>query len=250
MAAQKMIGFILTLLIATLAESFYFSFGSEVPPFSYQTMTGGVLSEGSVVKFDITFERYVDTTHDNLFIEAILTPDTNISHIGYIEGHNLHLCCNVETYGMYGCNAAAWGTLIIPDPRPGLFRQKVFFNDSRISNFIFETPVSEDGVYAFAVATCNPYLQLVDGAANSITTVRGHIDVEQNEVIEYSTTDFEETQAKKLIIDPEKIPFLMLGITVILFVGVCCCGLYCWYCKTKSNIQKKKTEREPVLLQV
>ena len=105
-------------------------------PFSYQTFSGVAMYAAkdspskskpgngkSYIDFDLVLER--DIVEQDAFIELIVIPDININDIGIKKNGNLHLCCNLELFGEYGCSEEHLGELIIPKQIKGLYRQKI-----------------------------------------------------------------------------------------------------------------------------
>lgn len=120
-------------------------------PFSYQTFSGVAMysekdapsksSPGnghSYIQFDLTLERSI--ADRDAFIELIVIPDININDIGIKKSGNLHLCCNIDLFGQYGCSEEKIGQLIIPKNIRGLTREKINFEDGqslvRLNNFV------------------------------------------------------------------------------------------------------------------
>ena len=110
-------------------------------PFSYQTFSGVAMysekdapsssSPGnghSYIDFDLKIERSI--ADSDAFIELIVIPDININDIGVKKSGNLHLCCNVDLFGQYGCDEDHIGELIIPKKIKGLFRKQIPFESS------------------------------------------------------------------------------------------------------------------------
>ena len=150
-------------------------------PFSYRTFDQYTLNVGQSINFSLTFERTYPI--DDVFIEFILTPDTNINDIGIKKNGYLYLCCNTELFGQYGCCEDTFGELIIPHNTRGLVRSKILFEAGiNATDFEYTPPISVDGSYIFAVATCDPNLE-INYDNEEVITFYGTVDYKKNESV-------------------------------------------------------------------
>jgi len=124
----------------------------------------------SYIDFDLYIRR--DIVERDAFLELIVIPDVNIEDIGYKEGGELHLCCNVELIGQRDCTEDRLGQLMIPKDIKGLHRQKIPLEGAE---FHLETkvPVKVTAIHVFALASCDPALSGVSGGRSVTITFEG-----------------------------------------------------------------------------
>eukprot|EP01083_Nonionella_stella_P080657 221726_1 len=156
------------------------NFDAGMKPFSYQTFSGVAMysakespsrsSPGngqSYIDFDLTVVR--DIVDRDAFIELIVIPDININDIGIKKNGNLHLCCNIELFGEYGCDESHVGELIIPKAIRGLYRQKVPLDGGASYHLKARANVQVTAIHVFALSSCDSNLEVSDSEEVSIT---------------------------------------------------------------------------------
>jgi len=174
----------LLLLIISLCSSLIVKhdFDAGMKPFSYQTFSGVAMysekdapsksSPGnghSYIEFDLTLRRNI--ADRDAFIELIVIPDININDIGIKKNGNLHLCCNIDLFGQYGCSEDTIGQLIIPKKIRGLTRKTINFENGESEYHLkdFKAAVSVTAIHVFALSSCDSNLQLSENKEVIIT---------------------------------------------------------------------------------
>eukprot|EP01084_Bolivina_argentea_P271554 462113_1 len=154
-----------------------YDYDKGIRPFSYQTFGGYSMDYNdatSYINFDLTLKHSL--SDKNVFVELIVIPNSNMNDIGFKKSGYLHLCCNVDLFGMYGCNEDNIDTLIIPKQLNGLYRHKIIFNQSELTIFKRIVPIKVTGIYVFALATCDSNLRSYSITNEDIITFNGTVN--------------------------------------------------------------------------